>query len=66
MHPHQPQCMRHTIVSFTTRIIYIRFRLVKGTEDQMVSHRMEVGVGLADGPMQLVDQGQMIIFELVS
>lgn len=66
MHPHQPQCTRHTIVSFTTRIIYISFRLVKCTEDQMVSHRMGVGVSLANGPMQLVDPGQMIIFELVS
>jgi len=50
MHPHQPQCTRRTIVSFTIR-------------DR--SHG-ESQNGLADRAMQLVDQGEMIIHELVS
>lgn len=32
----------------------------------MACYRMVIGCGLADGAMQLVDQGQMIIHESVS
>lgn len=54
MHPHQLQCIRRTIVSFTIR------------DHSHGESQNESSYGLADGAMQLVDQGEMIILESVS